>query len=97
MRCAGAKEERGAKDEDGRARLCETEADDVSPPREERREIRVLFIRAGINGGSRNKVWEESRADLSDVLQGVIFISCLVICSPPPNASQTRRCQLRSM
>lgn len=78
MRCAGAKEEMGARGEDGRVCNSEAEADGVSPSREERREIRILFIRAGINGGSRNKVWEESGADLADVLQGVILISCLL-------------------
>lgn len=78
MRCAGAKEERGARGEDGRVCNSEAEVDGVSPSREERREIHVLFIRAGINGGNRNKVWEESGADLADVLQGVILISCLL-------------------
>lgn len=66
------------KGSDGRVCNSEAEADGVSPSREERREIHVLFIRAGINGGNRNKVWEESGAHLADVLQGVILISCLL-------------------
>lgn len=62
MRCAGAKEERGARL--GECETLEVEADGVSPAREERRERErescVWFIRAGINGGSRNEEWEES-------------------------------------
>lgn len=58
MRCAGAKEERTS--EAGRVRNSEAEADGVSPAREERRESRVCFIRAGINGAGRNDEWEES-------------------------------------
>lgn len=77
MRCAGAREERRG---DGRVRNSEAEEDGVSPSREERREIHGWFIRAGINGGGGNKVRGRGGvgADLSDVLQGVMFISCLV-------------------